>query len=440
MGKRAIVLAGGGSRGSYQIGFWRAIRELAIDFQIVTGTSVGSLNGAMMLLDNYEAAEELWERLTTKQILDADLPDVDIFSPKGKIEFARALTKEVVINKGVTVKGLEELLREYVDEERFFASKIDFGLVTVNAQDLKPVMIKKSDMQKDLLCDYLLSSAAFFPAFVPHKIGEVSYIDGGYYDNLPINLACELGATEVIAVELKAPGLVRKIDSEYKKIPVRYIKPRFDLGAVTAFAPRFAQRNIILGYNDTMKSYGKLEGFGFTFAKGEYSAAQKDLLPALQAAFELFSKKDGTALEKISSLFLDILGHNELKDKKNQQENFYLIAYLAGTAFDLDILPVYSLDNYNRELIQKAETDRSLLDKLGSMGIKEKLSMLGEAFKTLGRGSIVVLLEDVLRSVATGETEPIAIQRFLLPLGKEVAAAAYLYAVKELYTQHLSVV
>ena len=432
-------MAGGGSRGSYQIGFWRAIRELNIDFQIVTGTSVGSLNGAMMLLDNYEAAEELWERLTTNQVLDADLPDVDIFSSKGKIEFMRALTKEVVSKKGVTVKGLEEILREYIDEERFFSSPIDFGLVTVNTQELKPVIIKKSEMQKELLSDYLLASAAFFPAFVPHKIGEASFIDGGYYDNLPINLACELGATEVIAVDLKAPGMVRKIISDYKWVPVRYIRPHFDLGAVTAFAPRFAQRNIVLGYNDTMKSFGKLEGFGYTFANGEYERAQKELLPALQAAFELFSKKDGTALEKIASRFLDIIGFNELENKNNKQELFYLIAYLAGMAFDLDKLPVYSLDEYNRELLKKAETSRSVIERTENMGSKEKLSMLGETFKTLGRGSIVVLLEDVLRSVASGETEPIAIQRLLLPLGKEVAAAAYLYAVKGLYTQRLSV-
>ena len=46
--KRAIVLAGGGAKGSYHFGFWKAIRELGIDFQIVTGSSVGALNGAMM--------------------------------------------------------------------------------------------------------------------------------------------------------------------------------------------------------------------------------------------------------------------------------------------------------------------------------------------------------------------------------------------------------
>ena len=44
---RALVLAGGGARGSYQVGVWRALTELGWRPQIITGTSVGSLNGAM---------------------------------------------------------------------------------------------------------------------------------------------------------------------------------------------------------------------------------------------------------------------------------------------------------------------------------------------------------------------------------------------------------
>ena len=41
---RALVLAGGGARGSYQVGVWRALTELGWRPRIITGTSVGSLN------------------------------------------------------------------------------------------------------------------------------------------------------------------------------------------------------------------------------------------------------------------------------------------------------------------------------------------------------------------------------------------------------------
>ena len=47
----ALVLAGGGARGSYQVGVWRALTELGWRPGIITGTSVGSLNGALFALD-----------------------------------------------------------------------------------------------------------------------------------------------------------------------------------------------------------------------------------------------------------------------------------------------------------------------------------------------------------------------------------------------------
>ena len=58
---RAIVLSGGGSKGSYQIGVWKALRKLNIKYDIVTGTSVGALNGALMTQNSYFKAKRLWK-------------------------------------------------------------------------------------------------------------------------------------------------------------------------------------------------------------------------------------------------------------------------------------------------------------------------------------------------------------------------------------------
>ncbi|MBQ9938060.1 MAG: patatin-like phospholipase family protein, partial [Oscillospiraceae bacterium] len=70
--KRAIVLGGGGSRGGYHIGVWKALRELGIDYQMVTGTSVGALNGAIMAQNDFESAVKMWENLTTCDVLDTE--------------------------------------------------------------------------------------------------------------------------------------------------------------------------------------------------------------------------------------------------------------------------------------------------------------------------------------------------------------------------------
>lgn len=59
MGKKAVVLSGGGAKGGYQIGVWKVLRQMGFTPDIVVGTSVGALNGALMALDNLRGARHL---------------------------------------------------------------------------------------------------------------------------------------------------------------------------------------------------------------------------------------------------------------------------------------------------------------------------------------------------------------------------------------------
>ena len=61
--KKAIVLSGGGSKGAYQIGVWKALRKLNIKYDLITGTSVGALNAALMTQKDYYRAIWLWYNL-----------------------------------------------------------------------------------------------------------------------------------------------------------------------------------------------------------------------------------------------------------------------------------------------------------------------------------------------------------------------------------------
>ena len=84
-----LVLSGGGGKGSYQIGAWRALIELGWDRRIagVSGASVGALNAALIGCTDYAQAESLWKSITPLQFLDIDLPfeDGGIFSRDGLI-------------------------------------------------------------------------------------------------------------------------------------------------------------------------------------------------------------------------------------------------------------------------------------------------------------------------------------------------------------------
>ena len=76
--RKALVLAGGGARGSYQVGVWRALTELGWKPDLITGTSVGSLNGAMFALDLYETARDMWLSIRSQDVMELPEQDADL--------------------------------------------------------------------------------------------------------------------------------------------------------------------------------------------------------------------------------------------------------------------------------------------------------------------------------------------------------------------------
>ena len=59
----ALALEGGGAKGAWQIGAWRALREAGIRVTAVAGSSVGALNGALITMGDLEKAEEIWRNI-----------------------------------------------------------------------------------------------------------------------------------------------------------------------------------------------------------------------------------------------------------------------------------------------------------------------------------------------------------------------------------------
>ena len=58
-----LVLSGGGLKGSYQIGAYKALKKLKIKIGVVTGTSIGALNGAFIAAIDYKKALKLWKNI-----------------------------------------------------------------------------------------------------------------------------------------------------------------------------------------------------------------------------------------------------------------------------------------------------------------------------------------------------------------------------------------
>ena len=252
---KALVLSGGGLKGSYQIGAYKALKKLRYNFDIVTGTSIGAINGAFITAKEEKKAIELWKNVKINFLFTEKVNEDFIV-----LEYLRNIIK----NKGMDVSALENNINKYLNKNKFFKSNINFGLVTVNKKTKQPKYLEKKDLTKENLSDYLMASACFYPIFQSKKIANEEYLDGGYH--MPIDFAIQLGADDIIAIDLAAIGIRKKISGKAK---IKYIRPNNQLGAEMIVSNKQIRKNLSYGYNDTMKAFNQLEGKKYTFKKGE---------------------------------------------------------------------------------------------------------------------------------------------------------------------------
>lgn len=281
--KRAIALGAGGARGAYQIGAWKALRELGVDYDIVVGSSIGSVNGVAMVQDDYDLALDLWKNISVDKIfagdVDLDFEPQDIIGSTGKLV---SLLIKILTNKGLDISPFLDLLNDIVDEEKVRASAREFGIVALRVPLIKGMEITKEKMKVGYMAKYILASSSAFPVFPVCEVDGNKYIDGGYYDSLPINFARNLGAEEVVAIDV---SLSTTHEEELSSNDVIYIKSAWSLGPFLDFDNESIMRNMDLGYNDTMKVYGKYRGFRYTFLLNDEESFN-DVALALKKSIE----------------------------------------------------------------------------------------------------------------------------------------------------------
>ena len=343
---KALVLSGGGSKGSYQIGVWKALKKLHIKFDIVTGTSVGALNGALITQKSYRKAIKLWKKINLKVLFGEQA-----INSTDNLKVMKMYGNQFIKHGGMEVKELEKLIAKQINYKKLLASNINYGLITFNLTTKKPIQITKKKIPQHLISDYLMASASCYPAFKQKEINGEKYIDGGIFDNLPINLALDMGADEIIAVDLSAPGLNKK---PKKKVPTVKIKPNNKLTNFLNFYEEGAKKNIKLGYNDTLKKFGKLEGVKYTFKKGSINKAKKQYLETYE-----YILKNTINNNKIMAHLKKIINITPTTPEKVTNKIIIRLLESIGKDFNLDETKIYSIHKFNKILIKKLKKEET---------------------------------------------------------------------------------
>lgn len=263
-----LALQGGGSRGAYQIGAYYAFKKAHIKFDGVCGTSIGAFNGAFIASGKERELLDFWTNVSIGEILGFE---EEYIQKKLQHEFSFSYLKlgiqnffNIIKSHGIKTDGLEKILDTYLEDTLLLKSKMDFGICTVRLKDLKPLYIFKNDMHPEKLKDYILASC-YLPLFkMEKKVDEHYYLDGGFYDNTPINMLIEKGYKKIYVVELN-PFLNINRKPKNKEVEIIKITPKRSLGGSLIYDNEDLKENIKMGYYDTLRAVKNLDGYHYCF-------------------------------------------------------------------------------------------------------------------------------------------------------------------------------
>lgn len=421
-----LVLGGGGGRGAYEIGVWRALRELGIGFHAVAGTSVGALNAAFVAQNDYEGALELFSFATLRDV--ADIPEE--FLKDGKINRElnnlRRLSRFVLSRRGLDTSPMKKLIKHYLREETIRKSGIDLGLVTFDLSEFRPRHLFLEDIPAGRLADYLLASASY-PLFRSPVIEQSKLTDGGVADNMPYNMMKERGYRSIITVNLSGMGRTRRPQTENTQTV--YLKNSQALEGSLDICPENSRKAMELGYLDTLRSFEEIDGIRYFIQKDtrlfrslEGQFFNEKTLPLLRSAAKDLEKTEQNSSSDPENMVRKLLPRSLSKYR------FPLIPALECTALCLGIPrdPLYSLPELIRR-IQKEEQKLKAVEPFSEQdnlpGLVQRLRAELESLKRTGLLRLPPARYVTALRTVTGMNDGNLAVRMLYPLFPELPAA-----------------
>ena len=265
--KLGLVLAGGGGKGSYQIGVWKYLNEIGLTdkIEVISGTSVGGLNAALMAQGDYANAEKIWMTKIEDSIVSSDefkIPDnnTDGFFDREKLKS--------IMKNDVDLKAVANC------KKKIYATCIEAADPISALADLEETtrttfLLNKKDSSS--IINILMATSAIPGIFPSVYYNGKYFIDGGTpcsaSDNIPVTPLYEENCTDAIVIclsrnaeevkEANYPKDKYGYPKGHKKINQITIIPSMDLGDIFSgtlnFTPESVMNNIELGYNDAKR-------------------------------------------------------------------------------------------------------------------------------------------------------------------------------------------
>lgn len=203
-----LVLSGGGAKGAAQLRVIKAIEEAGIPIDYIAGTSIGSIIGGLYAVGyTIEEIEELYTSMNWFDIFtDRNARDKQLFADKQKDDaymFDVLLSTDDISMPSGIVRGdkfmdqLNELLLGYQHIDSFDKLPIPFACVSYDMNTGSEYVARGGSLSAAIR-----ASMSIPGVFKPVKYRDMVLVDGGVYNNFPVDVVRDMGAEIVIGVDL----------------------------------------------------------------------------------------------------------------------------------------------------------------------------------------------------------------------------------------------
>ena len=186
--QRAWVLGGGGLRGAAEVGMAKALVEKGMQPDLIVGTSVGSINGAVLAAAPVERSvkslTEMWETMAATSVFRESLPS----RVRNLINHWTHLHSN---------EPLKHLIEEWVPYQKLEDAYVTFECVAACIETSSEEWFHHGSVT-----DAILASCALPGVLPPVEVNGRHYIDGGVVNSIPVSRAVDLGATEIFVLHV----------------------------------------------------------------------------------------------------------------------------------------------------------------------------------------------------------------------------------------------
>ena len=276
--KIGLVLAGGGGKGAYELGVWKALDELKLTkyITVFSGTSIGAFNSVLFAMNDMKKADELWEEVTMDKLVPISKSElikrgIGLYIGGKNLQLAKKFLNYKLEHGAIANDGAIEVVEKYLDFNKIKENnKICYAACT-KLSDFSAKYFKINEFDEETGKKIVLASASLPLIYDCTEVLGEKYIDGGIADNIPIQPVYGENCNIIIVVLLS------------KEVQVdRTLYPNSKLIVIS---PENLDENTITGtlnLNTDAKRIRRIEGYNDTINK----------LEPIKELFEYISKEE----------------------------------------------------------------------------------------------------------------------------------------------------